>query len=54
MKRGDRLYVEGRLHFRSVLDEDEAEAPKPEIVAESIIMLGRRQRPASYATEGRA
>src|SRR5215212_9334798 len=53
VKKGDPLYVEGRLQYRSFQDEEGKERGVAEIVASDIQFLGRRKDgpPAAMATE---
>jgi single-strand DNA-binding protein len=43
VKRGDPLYVEGRLQYRSFQDEEGRERMMTEIVASDVQFLGRRK-----------
>lgn len=43
IKRGDPLYVEGRLQYRSFQDEEGRERMTAEIVASDVQFLGRRK-----------
>ena len=43
VKRGDPLYVEGRLQYRSFQDEEGRERMTTEIVASDVQFLGRRR-----------
>lgn len=50
VKRGDPLYVEGRLQYRSFQDEEGRERMTTEIVAADVQFLGRRaDRPTTAA-----
>jgi len=42
VKKGSKLYVEGRLRNRSYVAKDGSKRSAPEVVAESMIMLGHR------------
>jgi single-strand DNA-binding protein len=44
VKKGDPLYVEGRLHYRAYQDEEGKERGVAEIVADDVQFLGRRPR----------
>jgi single-strand DNA-binding protein len=43
VKKGDPLYVEGRLQYRSYQDEEGQERGVCEVVADDVQFLGRRQ-----------
>jgi len=43
VKKGDPLYVEGRLQYRALQDEEGRERMMTEIVASDVQFLGRRQ-----------
>lgn len=45
VKKGDPLYVEGRLQYRSFQDEEGKERGVAEVVASDVQFLGRRDRP---------
>src|SRR5215216_376820 len=49
VKKGDPLYVEGRLQYRSFQDEEGKERGVVEIVASDILFLGRRPDAAPAA-----
>ena len=40
LKKGDKVYIEGRLHNRSWEDKDKVKRDRTEIVAQNLIMLG--------------
>ena len=42
VKKGSKLYVEGRLHTRQYVGKDGQKKSAPEIVADNFIMLGHR------------
>jgi single-strand DNA-binding protein len=42
VKKGAKVYIEGRLRNRSFVGKDGQKRTKPEIVAENMIMLGHR------------
>jgi single-strand DNA-binding protein len=47
LQRGDRVYVEGRLHTRSWDGPDGQRRYKTEVVAERVLPQGRRQQPVA-------
>src|SRR5215213_4111760 len=54
VKKGDPLYVEGRLQYRSYQDSDGAERGVVEIVAADVQFLGRRKDAGPTADESAA
>jgi single-strand DNA-binding protein len=46
LQRGDRVYVEGRLHTRSWEGPDGQRRYRTEVVADRVLPQGRRQQPA--------
>lgn len=52
VKKGDPLYVEGRLEYRSFQDEEGREHGVCEIVASDVQFLGQRRNPASTRHTG--
>ena len=51
LKKGSRIYVEGRLKHRSWKDKDGKFQNKTEIVADNMIMLGHKSKPDELAKE---
>src|SRR5215210_6864555 len=51
VKKGDPLYVEGRLQYRSFQDDEGRERGVVEIVASDVQFLGRRKDAAAAADE---
>jgi single-strand DNA-binding protein len=45
MKKGSKLYIEGRLRKRAYADKDKVRRTVTEVVADNIIMLGARSTP---------
>ena len=54
VKRGDPLYVEGRLQYRTFQDEEGKERGVAEVVASDVQFLGRRKPGAEEPTADRA
>jgi single-strand DNA-binding protein len=52
VKRGDPLYVEGRLQYRTFQDEEGRERGVAEIVASDVQFLGRKTAPAVTSNDG--
>jgi single stranded DNA-binding protein len=50
VKRGDPLYVEGRLEYRRFQDGEGTERGTVEIVADDVQFLGRRRDPRDTST----
>ena len=50
VKKGDPLYIEGRLQYRSYQDEEGKERGVAEIVAGDVQFLGRRKAPPVVAS----
>ena len=56
LQRGDRVYVEGRLHTRSWDGQDGKRQYRTEVIADRVLLQGRRQQPvmAGGGDTGRA
>src|SRR5579859_1804655 len=50
VKKGDPLYVEGRLQYRSFQDEEGKERGVAEIIASDVQFLGRKAAPEAVTT----
>lgn len=50
VKKGSKVYIEGRLRQRSFVGKDGQKRSKPEIVADNLIMLGHRMAKATTGT----
>lgn len=51
VKKGDPLYVEGRLEYRTFQDEEGRERGSTEIIASDVQFLGRKDKPTASAPE---
>ena len=51
LKKGSKVYVEGRIRTRSWQDKKGGRRSKAEVIAENLIMLGHRTRPKDEDTD---
>lgn len=51
LQRGDRVYVEGRLHTRSWDGPDGQRRYRTEVIADRVLPQGRRQQPVAAGAE---
>lgn len=52
LQRGDRIYVEGRLHTRSWEGQDGKRQYRTEVIGDRVLLQGRRQQPVAAGYEG--